>query len=233
MMHRHFYLFHNVEYCVTPSGVKEGLPWRGGPHGHPDGRLRLHHGVRAERAISRMLAEHVQAAQLLLPHLRSHWNPGEKLPRELPFRWESAASSHPVLNFHPFIPPTYFLSALLCTFTFLYLRSTHDFLKILLCILIFLLPFLHLNLPYKPCCYISILSWHVFILSSLLTCTTGLHCYITTLFIRLWNYFITHCLCPGDFHSYLYCIHYTFSHDTVYLYKSTYTKVNTQLLLFC
>lgn len=52
-----------------------------------------------------MLAEHVQAAQLLFPHLRSHWNPGEKLPRELPVRWESASSSHPVLNVPPLSNP--------------------------------------------------------------------------------------------------------------------------------
>lgn len=82
-------------------GVEERLPWRGGPHGNPDGRLWLHHSVRAKRAVGRMLAEHVQAAQLLLPHLRSHWHPGEKLPRELPFRWESASSSQPTLYFCP------------------------------------------------------------------------------------------------------------------------------------
>lgn len=87
---RHFYLFHDIKPSVTSSGVEERLPWRGRPHGHPDGRLWLHHCVRAERAIGRMLAEHVQAAQLLLSHLRSHWNPGEELPRELPPRWESA-----------------------------------------------------------------------------------------------------------------------------------------------
>lgn len=97
----HLYWFHNVEHCVPPLGVEEGLPWCGRPHGNPDGRLRLHHGVRAERAISRMLAEHVQAAQLLLPHLRSHRHPGEKLPRELPFRWEPLSSTFLLFSFLP------------------------------------------------------------------------------------------------------------------------------------
>lgn len=101
------YLFRNVDYCVISSGVEERLPWRGRPHGYPDGRLWLHHRVGAERAIGRMLAEHVQAAQLLLPHLRSHWNPGEKLPRELPLRWESASSSQPLIPF--FSLPMHFL----------------------------------------------------------------------------------------------------------------------------
>lgn len=94
-----YFLFHNLEYCVMPSGVTERVPWRGRPHGDPDGWLGLHHSVRAERAISRMLAEHVQAAQLLLPHLRSHWHPGEKLPGELPFRWKKASSTHPIPHF--------------------------------------------------------------------------------------------------------------------------------------
>lgn len=111
-----FLLFNNLELCVTSSGVKEGLPWRGRPHGNPDGWLRLHHSVRAERAISRMLAEHVQAAQLLLPHLRSHWHPGEKLPRELPFRWRSVPSSQAVLYFCLFFTPLCLLSLLIFTF---------------------------------------------------------------------------------------------------------------------
>lgn len=75
------------------SGVAEGLPRRGRPHGHPDGRLGLHHRVGAERAVGGMLAEHVQAAQLLLPHLRSHRDSGEELPRELPDRWGGSALS--------------------------------------------------------------------------------------------------------------------------------------------
>lgn len=77
-------------HCL--SGVAERLPRRRRPHGHPDGRLGLHHRVGAERAVSGMLAEHVQAAQLLLPHLRSHRDFGEDFPRELPDRWEMAAA---------------------------------------------------------------------------------------------------------------------------------------------
>lgn len=105
------HLSHKVTECCVPSppDIEERLPWRGRPHGDPDGWLRLHHCVRAERAVSRMLAEHVQAAQFLLPNLWSHRDPGEKFPRELPVRWESASTTyfqivssprHNLLNFH-------------------------------------------------------------------------------------------------------------------------------------
>lgn len=77
----------NAALSAPPAGVQERLPGRGGPHADPDGRLGLHHGVGAERAVGRVLAEHVQAAELLLPHLRPHRHPGEELPGKLPLRW--------------------------------------------------------------------------------------------------------------------------------------------------
>lgn len=169
------------------TGVEERLPWRGGPHGDPDGRLGLHHGVRAERAISRMLAEHVQAAQLLLPHLWSHRHPGEKLPRELSLRWESASSSRSFLYSAPLFKPLHVLPSSPSTLTFPTVSTccTHSVLSLLKISIFF--PFLGTDHIYiYTFCFLhvfflhpALLTWHLTgffpsCLSSILTWGTHL-----------------------------------------------------------